>query len=352
MNKDVVVIVKVDDKPKIAESLEIIIFATSKEIEAKKYMDDLDGIKADWGEESIIFKKAAALFEQGKASPVPESLIREVTIVGIGEVGTPADMVEKIKEYSEVDNNWYVFMTDQNEDEYIRALAEFAASTEPTEIELRSGKEDHRKIYFAQTENKELSVNTSRSVIVYGKEEEQTDAAWIGAVGPWYPEHVTWKFKKPAGVTYTPLKASEIAILERNNINYVTDEYKNNYIKNGVCTDGEWIDSIIGGDWIAGELRKAIYTVFMTHAVIGYTDSGFTTIGEAVYDVFDRAVENNIIARDEETKMGMYTINIPKRSEATEKQIRERQLPPIKWEAQLTGAVHGAEISGKLVINL
>ncbi len=352
MNKDVVVIVKVDDKPKIAESLDIIIFATTKVAEPKKYIDDLDGIKTDWGEESIIFKKAKALFEQGKASPVPESLIREVTIVGIGEAETPADMVEKIKEYGDTDNNWYIFLTDKNEDEYISALAEFAASTEPTEIELRSGKEDHRKLYFAQTENKELTVNAARSVVVYGKEGEQTDAAWVGAVGPWYPEHVTWKFKMPAGVTYTPLKASEISVIERNNINYVTDEYKNNYIKNGVCTDGEWIDSVIGADWIAGELRKAIYTVFMTHAVIGYTDSGFTTIGEAVYDVFDRAVGNNIIAQNEETKMGMYTINIPKRSEATEEQIRERQMPAIKWKAQLTGAVHGAEISGKLVVNL
>ena len=189
MNKDVVVIVKVDDKPKIAESLDIIIFATTKVAEPKKYIDDLDGIKTDWGEESIIFKKAKALFEQGKASPVPESLIREVTIVGIGEAETPADMVEKIKEYGDTDNNWYIFLTDKNEDEYISALAEFAASTEPTEIELRSGKEDHRKLYFAQTENKELTVNAARSVVVYGKEGEQTDAAWVGAVGPWYPEH-------------------------------------------------------------------------------------------------------------------------------------------------------------------
>lgn len=38
MNKDVVVIVKVDDKPKIAESLDIIIFATTKVAEPKNIL--------------------------------------------------------------------------------------------------------------------------------------------------------------------------------------------------------------------------------------------------------------------------------------------------------------------------
>lgn len=45
--------------------------------------------------------------------------------------------MEKIKEYGDTDNNWYIFLTDKNEDEYISALAEFALSTEPTEIESR-----------------------------------------------------------------------------------------------------------------------------------------------------------------------------------------------------------------------
>lgn len=352
MKKDVVVVVKVDDKPQIADSLDIIIFATDKKAEPKKYIDNLEEIKKDWGEGSVVYKKAYALFCQEEALPVPKSMIREVTVVGLGEVESPDDMVKKIKEYSDTDNNWYMFMTDKDGDEYIKALATFSESTEPKEAELRNGKEDHRKLYFAKTANKELSVNAARSIVVYGKADEQIEAAWIGAVGPWYPSHVTWKFKMPAGVTYDRLKDSEILLIESNNINYVTDEYKNNYIKNGVCTDGEWIDSIIGGDWIAKELRKAVYSVFMNNEVIGYTDEGFTKVGNAVYDVFDKATENNIIASDEETKMGLYTIELPKRSEATDEQARDREMPQIKWKAQLTGAVHGVEVNGTLTVSL
>lgn len=123
-------------------------------------------------------------------------------------------------------------MTDKSEDEYIEALAAFAENSEPTEIELKSGVEDHRKVYFGQTSNKELKVSHARAAVIYTENlDEHADAAWIGAVGPWYPQYVTWKFKMPAGMTYPALSADEIKALENNSVNFVTNEYKRNYIK-------------------------------------------------------------------------------------------------------------------------
>lgn len=39
---------------------------------------------------------------------------------------------------------------------------------------------------------------------------------------------------------------------------------------------------------------------------------------------------------------------LPKRSEATDEQARNRQMPDITWEAQLEGAVHGVKVKGTL----
>ena len=112
-----------------------------------------------------------------------------------------------------------MFLTDQHEDAYIKALAAFAADSEPSEAELTAGVEDHRKFYFAETDNKELKITDRRTAVIYTENlAEQAEAAWIGSAGPWYPQSVTWKFKMPVGVSVPNLKESELTILEENHV--------------------------------------------------------------------------------------------------------------------------------------
>ncbi len=350
--KDVVVSVKVDDKPLPLEGLEILLVATEDEKEAKTYTG-LEEIKGEWGEGSKAYMMASALFGQGTARPAPPKLVRKVTILGTGAKETPEELVDAIKGYARKDNSWYVFLTDHTEDEYIKGLSKFAAESEPAEAELVSGAEDHRKVYFAKTMNKQLSGVSGRSVVVYtDKEGEHIDAAYLGAVAPWYPRHVTWKFKMPCGIGTPELTPQEAGDLEKNHINFVSDEYKNNYIKNGVCADGEWIDSVLGADWIAQDMRNELYKVFMENEVVPYTDEGFTLVGMAVFRTLNKAVEHGIVASDGESGNGLYKVSIPARASATEVQAREREIPDILWEAQLEGAAHGAVTRGVLKVNL
>ena len=215
-----------------------------------------------------------------------------------------------------------------------------------------SGVEDHRKFYFAETSNKELAIKNRRTTVIYSENSEHADAAWIGAVGPWYPQAVTWKFKMPVGISVPDLKASEITLLEQNNINFVTNEYKKNYIKNGCCTDGEWIDAILGKDWIAITMREKLYDIFMNNPIIPYTDSGFATVAAGVFETLDEATGYGIIAANAESGAGIYNVTVPKRSSATDQQAALRQMPDIPWEAQLAGAVHGIKIKGTLKVSL
>lgn len=350
--KDVVVSVRVDDKPKAMEELEILLVSTKTLKEAQTYTD-LEEISKDWGKDSTVYGMSAAMFNQGDARPAPPKLIRKVTILGAGEVETPDKLVEALKEYSQKNNNWYVFLTDRAEDEYIQKLSEFAQKSEPTEAELVSGAEDHRKVYFARTANKELDGVNARSIVIYAENpEEYAEAAYLGAVAPWYPKHVTWKFKMPKGIRVPELTTSEMDSLERKHINFVSDEYKNNYVKNGVCADGEWIDSLFGADWIAQEMRNELYGVFMQNEVVPYTDEGFTLIGMAVFRALNKAVDYGIIASDSESASGIFKVSIPARATATEEQARSRVMPDILWEAQLQGAVHGTVTRGVLKVNL
>lgn len=351
MGKDVVVVVSIKDTPKVSNSLGILLISTAGDKAAKRYTS-LDEIEKDWPKNSLIFKKVSALFNQGKARPTPASLVREVTIIGL-KAETPKDLVEKIIKYQDINNDWYLLMTDRADEEYIEALADFAEQSEPSGAELSAGVEDHRKIYFAQTDNLEISIKHRRSIIIYTKDlEEHIDAAWVGTVGPWYPRSVTWKFKMPAGIGVPALTESEVTQLEERNVNFVTNEYKKNYIKNGLCADGEWIDAVLGGDWIAMTMREKLYAVFMDNPNVPYTDAGFTLIASAVLQALDDATGYDIIATGLESAAGIYNIVIPKRADATDEQASSRQMPDIVWEAQLAGAVHGAKISGTLKVNL
>ena len=170
MPKDVVVVVRLDDKPKEAQGLDILLVSTEGEKAVKEYRS-LEEISTDYSGK-IVEKMAQAIFDQGKTT-LADSLIRKIKIVGMEAPESASAMVESLKALQQQDDDWYLIMTDKKEEEYIKALAEWAEATEPTEAELGAGVEDHRKLYFAQTANKTLEVTNRRSIIVYHPDEEE-----------------------------------------------------------------------------------------------------------------------------------------------------------------------------------
>lgn len=268
--------------------------------------------------------------------------------------------IEQIKKFqSEVDNDWYYLLTDKDEDEYVIALAKFAEASEPSEAELGAGVEDHRKFYMGQTSNKAFVCNTARAAVIYADADnlnEEPDASYTGNVGPFYPTSVTWKFKRPQDgnasttklITLPLLTDGERETLLENHVNFLTEEYKRQYVKDGTCLNGEFIDVVLGGDWIAKRMRDLLYDILLENANINYGDDGFGMIGTAVLQALAEATDLNIIARDPESKTGVFTVVIPKYAESTEDQRRNRVMPDITWEAQLAGAVHQVKTKGVL----
>ena len=346
MPKDVIVVVDIDAKPTGTESLDILLVSTEGAKDCKVYRD-LDVIKTDYTGKRVA-NMAAALFDQGKTT-LAETLIRKVKIVGLEKPEKPADLVAAIEAFRDKDDDWYIILTDQTEDGYAEALAAWAEATEPTEAELGAGVEDHRKLYFGQTIKKEEAITNRRAVIIYTDNVgEYADAAYVGNVGPFYPESVTWKFKRPQGITVPDLTAAEREALEEANVNFLTVEYKREYVKNGTCTDGEYIDVQMGADYIAKTMRENLYDIFLQNPKVGYTDAGFALVAGGVYQALNRATTLGIIATDPESNQGVFTVTVPKRASATDEEARGRQMPDIAWEAELEGAVHSVKVKGVL----
>lgn len=353
--RDVVSYVALDTKPKESDSLDVLIIATDAVHPLKTYRD-LEEVRKDFpgtdGKESKIYRKASQLFNQGKTT-MAESLYRKVKIVGFADADTPAKLADAIESLRQTDNGWAVFLTDRDEKNYVEALIAYAASTEPTFAELEVGIEDHRKFYFAQTMDKDFQCALPRAAVIYVNSlEEEADAAYLGNAGPFYPVRKTWKFKRPDGVSAADLTEGEKDALDGQNVNYMAAEYGRVYMKNGVCTDGEFIDTQLGADYIAKRVRDKVYDVFLSVDDIPYTDEGFSQIGAAVIDALNDATDNRIIARDPESGKGVFNITIPTRAQATDEQARSRLMPDIYWEALIEGAVHRSRVRGVLRANM
>ena len=352
MAKDVVVVVNLDTMPRPAEVLDILLISTEGAVPINTYRS-LTDIQVAFPDKRIA-NKAAALFNQGRTT-LADSLIRRVKIVGFAQPDDSDALVQDIETLQDIDNDWYVFMTDQDGDDFVQALAQFAELSEPTEAELGAGAEDMRKFYFGQTDNLALVGKYARSAIIYVDTEnllEEADAAWVGNVGPFYPRYVTWKFKRPDRITRPDISDSQRASLAEANVNFLTEEYKKQYVKNGTCWNGEFIDVVLGADYITQYMREELYNVFLSNEIIPYDDNGFAIVASAVFAALNRAVELGIIASDSGSGAGIYSVIVPARASATDEQASNRQMPDIIWDAQISGAVHGVKTRGTLRVTL
>lgn len=367
-----VVEVTADADIRTGELLAALFDGTSFTKGGKTYTAAVDGATVTYtatesGEADII-PALVAIFADEALSQAAEVAAPTVTFTnGSDTVSAPDNLLAAIEQFQkDEDNDWYFLMTDRDEDEYVLALAAFAAASEPTEAELESGIEDHRKFYMGQTNNKELAGDFARAAVIYTDElDEEADASYAGNVAPFYPLNVTWKFKRPQDgnadtsegtklISLPKLTESERDVLGENHVNYLTEEYKRQYVKQGVCLDGEFIDVVLGGDWIASRMRELLYDILLENENIDYSDAGFGLVSTAVLQALAEAADSdhNIIAVDQESKSGIYSVTIPTYEDSTDEQRRNRIMPNITWEAQLAGSIHEVKTKGVLSVSL
>ena len=101
-------------------------------------------------------------------------------------------------------------------------------------------------------------------------------------------------------------------------------------------------------------MRDLLYDIMLENANIDYDDAGFGLIASAVLQTLAEAADDDhkIVAVDQKSRAGLYTVTIPKFADATDDQRRNRVMPDIYWEAQLSGAVHQVKTKGVFRVSL
>lgn len=318
-------------------------FATSKtttEFTRARSYGSLKELEDDgWASTDAVYKMANAIFAQNP------SVSR--VVVGRADSGD-ATVAASLAAIQAEDNSWYGLVVDQA---MIDKAEDIAAWVEANK---------RLAFYWTTDENvPDATKNSDIASVLKGKSYDRSvtiwhptptagadypDAAWMGEGFPYNPGSSTWAYKTLSGITADKVSGTQETALQNKNCNYYSEVGGVNITQEGKVASGEWIDIIIGTDWIEARLREAVYGALVNNRKIPYDDSGITIIEGLVKSVLSQAASAGILQADS------IEVTVPKYKDVPQADKLARKLTDIKFTALYQGAIHRTTINGTISV--
>jgi hypothetical protein len=122
---------------------------------------------------------------------------------------------------------------------------------------------------------------------------------------------ITLMYKTEPGVVAEQINSNQVLALTGFNCS-VFVAYDNNtaIIQNGVCSSGDFIDTIFGADWLAITIQNSVFNLLYTSPTkIPQTDAGNHIITTGIESVCAQAVNNGLLAPGTWTQAGFGSLN-------------------------------------------
>ncbi len=348
MVQDIVVHVSLDTEAKPKETLMPLILALDGAAAYEEY-SSLSALLADHAATTAAGKAAKAIYAQAElAGSMPD----KVAVLGMLATATNSDITDALDTLRDSHDDWYYLILAAGTDAQVTALAAWAAGTVLSRQELENGQKEAEKLLVAQTATSSLALSNAQTVICYNPDSATTmmHAAWVGRMLGYFPKSVTWKWKELSGIGAVDVDAAALGTLITNHVNTYVCNHKRNYMREGVCADGEFVDVVIGRWQIKQQMRSNITNLMVDTDNVPYDDTGFAMVGGAVISALNTAASNGIILSLD--GIPQFAVVVPRYAEATDAQKASRTMPDIKWSATLRGGVHGVSVTGVLSIRL
>lgn len=292
-----------------------------------------------WSSTGAVYKMANAIFMQ---NPTVNKIV-----VGRADSGD-ADVAASLNAIMSEDNSWYGLLVDQ------------AMASDYDDI--AAWVEVNKKIFFFWTTDANTPDGTKttdpasilktagydRSAVIFhtapSTGNDYPDAAWMGEGFPYDPGTSTWAYKTLKGVAADNITGAKESALQNKNCNYYSEVGGVNITQEGKVASGEWIDIIIGTDWIEARLREAVYSALVNNRKIPYDDSGITLIEGLVKGVLNQAAAAGILQADS------IVVTVPRYADIPQADKLARKLPNVKFSALYQGAIHRTTINGTISV--
>ena len=170
---------------------------------------------------------------------------------------------------------------------------------------------------------------------------------------------ITLKFKQEPGVIAETLPLSQVTVLQSKNCNiFVNYANETAIFEQGKMANGEFVDTIIGTDWLAISIQTAIYNVLYTSTTkVPQTDQGQQLLMTAAESICTQATVNGLLApgvwnaggfgqikQGDFLAKGFY-IYSPSFNVQQPNDRAARHAMPMQIAAKLAGAIHDVNVT-------
>jgi Protein of unknown function (DUF3383) len=266
-------------------------------------------------------------------------------------VTQPSGIANDLQAISAVNTAWYGLLTPSATSLDVQQAAPYVEAA--------------KKIYIAtnsSTSNFDPTSTSSLAYLLHAKGYTRTalipsiasastfiDAAWMGYNIAAAPGSNTWAFSSLPGQQFDALTDNQVSGALGKNANVFINVAGANITRSGTMASGDFIDSIIGKDWLHSTIQQNVFNIIRAASASGskipYTNKGASRIGQGVYAGIRSAIESGFVDGDQ-----AYTVAITRVEDTPAAQRALRQCPPISFECFEAGAVQSASITGVLDI--
>lgn len=295
---------------------------------------ELKDMLAHYTADDAEYKMAAAMFMQ---SPRP-SLIAVYSRDPSADITTTLNTI-----ISSVNNKWYGLVINNRTKAELQAAGTWASA--------------NKKLFFGCTSDLTTldDRNNDREVfIIHDRPTDYPDCAIVGQNLAKQPGSITWKWKVLAGQIACNYDTTTLNIIREKNGIALTEYGGAVYTNEGKVTSGEFIDVIMGLDWVESELESRQVKLFLDNPKIKIDNPDLAKVQSVVISVMIDAGKYGIIAEassDEEIKRSpdgkyLYTTEVPQRSDISANDRAARTVNGVEFTFELAGAVHKTNITG------
>jgi len=184
------------------------------------------------------------------------------------------------------------------------------------------------------------------------------ECAWVGREIPKTPGSNTWKWKTLSGQNESNFNSTQLATIRSNNGQALQEQAGVIFTNEGVTTSGEYIDIIIGQDWVEDQIRVGLLGLFLKNDKVPYDDSGIAQIEGVVRDVLKRAGDNGIIAaavsdadlEKSDDKEYIYQVTTVSRADSPVNERANREYNGLDFVYTTAGAIHKVTVTGRIEV--
>ena len=268
---------------------------------------------------------------------------------------TPAEILAAIQEEN---NEWYALMAADHTETFQLAMA---AAIQPT------GASDSPKMYWTSTSDVDSYVAVvDPAVDVIGKLKEfnytRTVTDWSHLADSIFPEMLAFNYASTFQAGAANFKFNRIAAypaaanpstgarlstgmqgnINARNGNWMGRQRGVDFYQDGKVASGEWIDIIMGVDWLNDRIEVEVLNVFLNQQGGKVSYAKPSIIKSTIDSVLQQAYDIGFLDGYVGAEIPDYLTQIPFSDKV------ERILKDVKWTGYLSGAVNNVIINGNL----